>query len=51
MGRKYGVHHTMVRKVLKNSKVDWIKLKSAPKYYPEVKTNKKWQFSYGLSFA
>ena len=32
MGRKYGLHRTMIRKVLKKSKVDWIKRKSAPKY-------------------
>ena len=31
MGRQYGVHHTMIEKVLKKSKVDWIKQKSAPK--------------------
>ena len=34
MGRKYGVQRTMIGKVLKKSKVDWIKQKSAPKYYP-----------------
>ena len=31
--RKYGVHRTMIGKVLKKSKVDWIKRKSAPKCY------------------
>ena len=31
MGRKYGVHRTMIGKVLKKSKVDWIKQKLFPK--------------------
>ena len=41
MGRKYRVHRTMIGKVLKKSKVDWIKQKSAPKYYPGQKERAK----------
>ena len=37
MGRKYGVYHLMIEKVLNKSKVDWIKQKSAPNYYPGQK--------------
>ena len=41
MGRKYGVYRTMIGKVLKKSKVDWIKRKSAPKYHPGQKERAK----------
>ena len=37
MGRKHGVHHTMIGKVFKKSQVDCIKRKSTPKYFPSQK--------------
>ena len=41
MGKKYGVHCAVNGKVLKESKVDWIKTKIDPKYYAKRRGPKR----------